>query len=187
MKALTLMLLAVLSLPVCSAELSNESATATAEPEQHVYYRWIDHAGSVHYTDFEPVGIPSQRLELDAPDDGEAINVIRSESDRTPDAFHDQDDQILPIEHVGPCADARRQLTVLHSRLPVYRDASGAFRTAWRGDSYRGERRYLETEERAAAIAAARRRVRETCSDPAAFDAEVETFRSRIESDPGSP
>jgi hypothetical protein len=186
MKPTTPILVLTLLLPLAPAALSAEPAAQAPAAEENVYYRWIDDQGTVQYTDFEPVGVPSQRVDLDPVEDPDEINVLRAaESEWAPDAFHDQDDQILPIEHIGPCADARRQLAVLHAELPVYRDAEGAFRNAWRGDLYRGERRYLEPEERAAAITATRRQVLDACSDPRAFSREVETFRERIQSDEG--
>ena len=153
--------------------------------EENVYYRWIDQQGRVQYTDFEPIGVPSQRVEVDpetaAVAAGESGPVLQSaEAEWQPDPFHDQDQQILPIEHIGPCADARQQLAVLHAELSVYRDANDQYRTAWRGDSYRGTRIFLTDEERQAAIAATRAAVLTHCSDPEAFENEVEAFKSEV-------
>ena len=177
------LLLLVLLLPgfsgpaATAAELTNASATE-AGVEPNVYYRWIDPQGRVQYTDFEPIGVPSQQVELNLAEEVEGPMLERAGVSQ-PDAFHDQDDQILPIEHIGPCADARRQLTVLHSELPVYRSEQGDYRMAWRGDEYRGERRYLEAEERMAAIQVARNAILSACSDPDAFRDEEAAFRER--------
>ena len=161
--------------------LTNED---TPTPEESVYYRWIDSEGQVHYTDFEPVGVPSQRIPLHPETDVEdAPPLARAEEEWPPDPFHDQDLQILPIEHIGPCADARRQLAVLHAPLPVYRDESGSYRPAWRGDDYRGQRTYLDAEARTAAIRSARAAVLAHCSDPEAFKREVEAFRKTVKGD----
>lgn len=144
------------------------------------YFRWIDGDGRVQYTDFEPAGIPSQRIPLSSPATDDAPAISRSTEDRPVDAFHDQDAQILPIEHIGPCADARRQLTVLYSDMPVYLDDRGQYQAAWRGDSYRGQRNWLGADDRTAAITAAREAVLAQCSDPDAFEKEVKAFESEV-------
>jgi hypothetical protein len=178
--ALLLFCFAGVSYAADTHELTNDSAT-TGENADNAYYRWIDRQGRVQYTDFEPVGIPSQRIELTEEDAGDTTLMLESaEVELRPDSFHDQDDQILPIEHIGPCADARQQLAVLHSELPVYVAASGEFRNAWRGDTYRGERVFLEAEERMAAIAGARTQVLNVCSDPDAFQEEEQAFKDKV-------
>lgn len=153
----------------------------TAEGPARAYYRWIDAGGRIQYTDFEPVGVPSELIPLVPADQNDDAPMLSSaDNGRVSDPFHDQDQQILPIEHIGPCAEARRRLTVLHSSLPVYQDGSGVYRTAWRGDTYRGKRAYLDAESRTAAIGAARSAVLEHCSDPEAFAREEEAFREEI-------
>lgn len=169
-----------------SAQTTLENADATAADadataaEVNAYYRWIDQHGRIQYTDFEPVGIPFERIELQPADAAPGTSMLISAEEDPADPFLDQAEQILPIEHIGPCANARQQLTVLHSKLPVYEASGGLFRTAWRGDSYRGERRYLEAEERQAAIVSAQSAVLKHCSDPAAFDAEVDAFKAQL-------
>jgi hypothetical protein len=164
-----------------AAELTNESAAGTTAPVEGAYYRWIDASGRVQYSDFEPEGVSSERVEL-APEPAEAgTMILEAAGEGASDAFRDQDDQILPIEHIGPCADARRHLAILHSSLPVYRTDSGAYRNAWRGDTYQGERRYLDADERMSAITDARAEVLSACSDPEAFEREIEAFRARVE------
>ncbi len=160
------------------------SLSFSALAEETVYYRWIDQNGRVQYTDFEPAGVPSQRVEMKsaAETDSETPILQAGEHDRKPDSFHDQDAQILPIEHIGPCANARQQLAVLHTGLPVYLTTGGGYRPAWRGDRYRGERRYLSDEERQSAISSARIGVLESCSDPEAFQEEVRSFKQAVES-----
>ncbi len=161
-------------------ELSAEALSASEGPAT-AYYRWIDAAGRIQYTDFEPVGVPSERIPLDLQTEADDAPVLSSAAqDRTPDPFHDQDQQILPIEHIGPCADARRQLGILHASLPVYADESGEYRNAWRGDDYKGERRYLDAEARTEAVAAVRNDVLEHCSDPEAFAREEAAFKEEM-------
>lgn len=185
-RAILVLAAALLGAQISAARAADPAVELTAAeapaPEENVYYRWIDERGQVQYTDFEPIGIPAERqvLEPESASGDEALLAPAGHEFR-PDPFHDQDGQILPIEHVGPCADARRQLAVLYSGLPVYADAAGRFQTAWRGDPYRGERRYLADEERDVAIAAARAGVLEHCSDPAAFEAEVRAFRTQVQ------
>jgi hypothetical protein len=162
-------------------ELSAEAATASEGPAT-AYYRWIDGDGRIQYTDFEPVGVPAERIALDLEaDDADAPVLSNAAQDRPSDPFHDQDQQILPIEHIGPCADARRQLAILHATLPVYIDESGEHRNAWRGDTYRGGRHYLDAEARTAAVAAVRGTVLEHCSDPDAFAREEAAFKEMSE------
>lgn len=179
-QALSIALLAA-SVNAQDAELSGADLVET---ETTVFFRWIDQLGRIHYTDFEPSGIPSQQvemLELEEMTDADEAPMLRSASNgRRSDPFHDQDQQILPIEHIGPCADARQQLAVLYAELPVYQEQGGAFRTAWRGDTYRGERRYLAADERQTAIAAVRTEVLTSCSDPQAFQSEEAAFKDAL-------
>lgn len=169
------------------AALAQETGTLTVGQETTVpegpavaYYRWMDSRGRVQYTDFEPVGIPAQRIQLTPPAADDAPAIASAVEDRPPDPFHDQDAQILPIEHIGPCADARQQLAVLYAAVPVYRDEQGQYRSAWRGDTYRGERDWLDADNRTAAIARARNAVLRHCSDPTAFEQEVRAFESEV-------
>lgn len=160
-------------------ELSGESLPA-AEGPATAYYRWIDASGRIQYTDFEPVGVPAERIPFDLQTD-EAPMLSGTAEARDSDPFHDQDQQILPIEHIGPCADARRQLGILYSTLPVYTDQSGEYRNAWRGDSYKGERVYLDAEARTDAVTEVRSDVLEHCSDPEAFAREEAAYREKVE------
>jgi hypothetical protein len=170
------------SLSAEAAEPSDPPVLANPQPAEgpaQAYYRWIDSGGRIQYTDFEPIGVPSELIPLTPPDDDAPV-LSGAEVGRAPDPFHDQDQQILPIEHIGPCAEARRQLAILHAALPVYLDEGGAYRTAWRGDSYRGSREYLDAESRTRAIAGARNAVLENCSDPEAFAREEAAFQDEI-------
>lgn len=163
--------------------LSAAGPTGSGEGPARAYYRWIDSGGRIQYTDFEPVGVPSELIPLtpaDADDDAPLLISAEGSDARVSDPFHDQDAQILPIEHIGPCAEARRTLTVLHSSLPVYRDQSGGYHTAWRGDRYRGSRDYLDAGGRTDAIGAARGDVLTHCSDPEAFAREEAAFRDEV-------
>jgi hypothetical protein len=170
--------------------ISAEAATEAPEldnrslPEGEVaataYYRWIDANGRIQYTDFEPVGVPAERIPLALKDDDAPMLSSAGEA-RAPDPFHDQDQQILPIEHIGPCADARRQLGILYAALPVYADESGEYRNAWRGDSYKGDRIYLDAEARTEAVTKVRSAVLEHCSDPEAFAREEAAFKENVD------
>ncbi len=180
MLALTLAIHAE-EVPLLDNAAAPADAGAAGAGNSGSYWRWIDAAGRIQYTDFEPVGVPAQEVPLTPPEDSSDAPALSSaQEDWQPDPFHDQDQQILPIEHIGPCADARQQLAVLHTALPVYRDVEGDYRAAWRGDDYRGDRVYLEAESRTAAISAAQAQVLAHCSDPAAFEAEVDAFRDAI-------
>ena len=175
-----------LDAPLLDVPVLEAQEPEARETEPGIYYRWIDQHGHVQYTDFEPLGTPAQRTELPAADVDPTDMPLRSASNARPsdfsdsDSFHDQDQQILPIEHIGPCADARQQLAVLYTDLPVYREAGGELRTAWRGDSYRGQRAYLDAEQRQTAISATRTQLLAVCSDPKAFETEVDAFKDQL-------
>jgi hypothetical protein len=162
------------------AMLSAGPATDVPEGPAVAYYRWIDSQGRVQYTDFEPVGVPAQRIPLAPPASDDAPAIASAGADWQPDPFYDQDAQILPIGHIGPCADARQQLAVLYASVPVYRDDRGQYRTAWRGDTYRGDRDWLDADDRTSAITRARDAVLAHCSDPTAFEQEVQAFESEV-------
>ncbi len=159
-------------------ELTATGSTADPGPAT-AYYRWIDASGRIQYTDFEPVGLPAERIPLVLEED-DAPMLSSADESRSSDPFHDQDQQILPIEHIGPCADARQQLAILHASLPVYLDQSGAYRNAWRGDTYKGQRDYLDAEARTTAMAGARQAVLKHCSDPRAFAEEEAAFADEV-------
>ena len=171
-------LLANLALAEEAPELTATGDAADEGPAT-AYYRWIDASGRIQYTDFEPVGLPAERIPLEPAADDAPILSSAGES-RASDPFHDQDQQILPIEHIGPCADARRQLGILHASLPVYVDQSGEYRNAWRGDTYTGQRLYLNADSRTTALAGARQAVLEHCSDPEAFAEEEAAFADEV-------
>ena len=140
------------------------------------YYRWVDRNGQVQYTDFEPEGIPSEPLDL-TPDESNLPPGISVQTDSPGlDAVDRQDNQIVPIEQIGPCGDARAQLALLHSRGPVYLD----------GDVYRplpqdARRAPLDDEARGQAIRAAQQGVLTHCGDPAAIEQEREAFREAMQ------
>ena len=159
-------------------ELSGDMLPGDEGPAT-AYYRWIDGNGRIQYTDFEPVGVPAERIPLDLQADDAPV-LSSAVQDQPSDPFYDQDQQILPIEHIGPCADARRQLSILHAALPVYTNESGEYRNAWRGDTYKGNRVYLDAETRTAAITAVRRTVLDHCSDPEAFSREEAAFKEEM-------
>ena len=161
-----------------AVELSSESLPAGEGPAT-AYYRWIDGSGRIQYTDFEPVGVPAERIPLELEADDAPVLTGAAEA-RASDPFHNQDQQIVPIEHIGPCADARRQLGILYAALPVYVDASGEYRSAWRGDSYQGARDYLDADARTDAVAEVRGAVLEHCSDPEAFAREEAAFKEKV-------
>ena len=187
--AVALMLISsVMTMPARAAEpaaLPELSASGSADDGEYVgpataYYRWIDSNGTIQYTDFEPVGVPSERISLE-PEADDAPMLSSATQDEPSDPFNDQDQQILPIEHIGPCADARRQLAILDAALPVYTDESGTHRNAWRGDTYKGDRRYLDAEARTEAIKVARDEVLAQCSDPEAFAREEAAFQESVQ------
>jgi hypothetical protein len=170
--------------PAAPPELSASGSAGEAGDEGPAtdYYRWIDSNGTIQYTDFEPVGVPAERIPLGLAAEDDAPVLSSATQEQPSDPFNDRGQQALPIEHIGPCADARRQLAILYSALPVYTDESGSHRNAWRGDPYKGERLYLDAEARTQAINTARGEVLAQCSDPEAFAREEATFQEQVKS-----
>jgi len=150
-----------------------DSATTT------VYYRWIDQQGGVRFTDFEPDGVPSVRVEPETERAAEIANLPILERARDPvepAIPAGSDGQVVAITHIGPCADARQLLALLHTDLPIYRNASGSYTRSDPPSASGGVAVALSAEQRSAAISVARSGVLQSCSDPAAFAEEQRLF-----------
>jgi hypothetical protein len=64
------------------------------------------------------------------------------------------------------CFDARKQLVVLQTQMPVYRDSDGQIRAAWKYDTYIGEREYLDAAARAKEVANTNQLISTLCQRP---------------------
>ena len=154
-------------------EAPQDSAAAT------VYYRWIGQQGGVRFTDFEPEGVPSVRVEPETERASEDASLPMLERARGPVESAipaGSDNQVVAITHIGPCADARRLLALLHTNLPTYRNASGSYTRSYPVSTSNGSAAALSGEQRSAAISVARSSVLQNCSDPAAFAEEQRLF-----------
>jgi hypothetical protein len=78
-------------------------AEPEAAPSPSVVYRWRNRHGELQYTDFEPEGIPSQRIELDPAAGWEGAPLL--ERAGAPGTAADTDDN---------CAAARAELAAAH-------------------------------------------------------------------------
>lgn len=127
--------------------------------------RWQDADGKTHFGDRAP---PGARATPVAP---QPVNAARpvpvAPASATPGAT-------VPAADVPPaaptreaCERARREVVVLATQRPIYRDESGELRVKrgpGRPDVYGGERRYLDDHARSAAQAAAEQAFARDCA-----------------------
>ena len=110
--------------------------------------RWQDAEGKTHFGDRPPAGVKADvvvpKTSNQAHADG-APAPSDSEADRRPPPA------IEPVPARERCERARREVVVLATQRPVYRDEEGRLRVkrgAGRPDAYAGERQYLADQER---------------------------------------
>jgi hypothetical protein len=143
-------------------------------------YKWYDEEGRVHYSDTPPQNIECEEIEIKQDDRAdcddkdnyaqrrekaliEAERRIEQRRKRIAEkAARDESHRSIRAQ----CLESREQLEVLKMRMPVYRDDKGKFRAAWRHDAYRGERSYLDEEERMHEIQYARKMIDNYCQFP---------------------
>lgn len=128
---------------------------------QQPIHKWIDKDGRTHFGDRPPEGVLTEPLEVahppvpTAPQPAAGTPVEATAPDNpppgpaVPDTRGPEAQARNARELQQECRAARRALEVLAQRMPVYRDAGGTLRAKWRGDTYRGERRYLDDNARA--------------------------------------
>lgn len=144
-------------------------------------YRWVDEQGNVHFSDKAPAGGRAETIIVEpppvpaTPDEGELRRLQLIEDAQAADRYQaDQAELPEQQEDAGARAEAcyqtRAQYFWLQREAPVYRDASGAYRSLWRNETYQGERQYLAEEDRAAAKEEIRLQMLELCDNP--YDAE---------------
>jgi hypothetical protein len=155
-------------------------------------YKWYDEEGRVHYSDTPPKNIECEEIEIKQHDRAdcddkdsyaqrrekalmEAERRIEQRRKRIAEKAS-RDKSHRPI--TKQCLESREQLEVLKTRMPVYRDDKGKYRAAWRHDAYRGERSYLDDEERRREIQRTRKMIDEYCQYPE-DDAEQKKARQR--------
>lgn len=124
-------------------------------------YKWVDEKGNVHYGDRPPSGVTPKEVELEdrpAPTATDTrrrektrrlLNAIESERKREKEASARE--QARAAQRERNCALARRRAEILERANSI----------SITGDD--GERTYLNDEDRAAALAQAKKLVREWC------------------------
>ena len=136
-------------------------------------YRWVDIYGNVYYTDSKPVGVLSEQIEVNVPEEGlvlitpsrrvrQAAVEVQPRSDSAAGAA---ETAVGTTEVFGPCTRARQQLTLLHTGGPVYRGDGGL----WYGKFTPGlqpGRAWLAQDSRPDAISTALEEVLDRCSNP---------------------
>ncbi|MEZ5553190.1 MAG: DUF4124 domain-containing protein [Pseudomonadales bacterium] len=144
-------------------------------------YRWVDEQGNVHFSDKAPAGNRADTIVVEppqvpeTPDEGELRRLQLIRDAQAADRYQADLTAASPSAEDGSaraeaCYQTRAQYFWLQREAPVYRDASGAYRSAWRNETYQGERQYLADAERAAAREDIRQQLLEVCDNP--YDAE---------------
>lgn len=143
-------------------------------------YKWYDEEGRVHYGDTPPQNIECEEIEIKQ-DDRADCDDKDSYAQRREKALMEAERRIEQRKQQQAektarnksrrlirkqCTESREQLEVLKTRMPVYRDDNGKYRAAWRYDAYRGERRYLDEEERRREIQRTRKMIDQYCRYP---------------------
>lgn len=157
-------------------------------------YKWVDAEGRVHYGDKPPAGTKSETLRPPPPVSSEEAAKQRERLDQAEREMETRMDErrskaamkkAEKLERASikeQCLALRRELDVLNSRHPVYRDEKDSFRVQWLSDPYGGERRYLDEDERSEEIERVRGEITADCGDPddpkARFLARVQQIRA---------
>lgn len=142
-------------------------------------YKWVDEKGQVHYGDKPPADAKSETLRPPPPvGSGEeaaqqhkrleqAVREMESrEEERRKEALDRKAAKVARKDSKNLCLALRRELDVLDSGLPVYRDEIGQFRVQWKSDPYQGERRYLQENEKRIEIERVRSEIAVDCGNP---------------------
>ncbi len=141
-------------------------------------YKWVDEEGQTHYGDKPPAGTKSETLRPPPPVSSEEAAKQRErleQAEREMEARMDERRSKAAVKKAEKlerasireqCLALRRELDVLDSGHPVYRDEKGSFRVQWLNDPYRGERRYLDEDERSEEIERVRGEITADCGDP---------------------
>jgi len=142
-------------------------------------YRSVDEDGNVQFSDEPPDGVESEVIELKTTKPPSSPSVIGrprtnqpTGSGLDPAAAEREaarlellaNQQLAALER--RCNEARVALEVLHQGMPVYRVGDGEFRAAWKGDTFKGTRTYLDDATRSKEIDAALRKLVMNCENP---------------------
>ena len=141
-------------------------------------YKWVDEEGQTHYGDKPPASTKSETLRPPPPVSREEAAKQRERLEKAEREMETRMDErrskaavkkAEKLERASikeQCLALRRELDVLDSGHPVYRDEKGSFRVQWLNDPYRGERRYLDEDERSEEIERVHGEITADCGDP---------------------
>lgn len=157
-----------------SATLLSVAALADA-------YKWVDKDGTIHYSDHPPQDAQSETLEIESTDvsnrpggNERQERILKQIGGETESSTEDKrveftvEDTRNDVRFVREqrCLEARKEFEVLQEQMPVYRDEEGHLRAHWRGDTYRGQREYVEDAMRPAEVERAVREIVRNCEHP---------------------
>jgi len=127
-------------------------------------YKWVDSDGGVHFTDERPPDKGSI-VELDVPaaaatpDEGEIrrldlVRRVQLEAKQEAGERQKQRESAQPSvnQYSSGCKSARHRWYALTQEIPVYWTDQLTVRAAWYGDTYTGNREYIDDAERATLV-----------------------------------
>ena len=143
-------------------------------------YKWVDEDGRVHYSDSQPQDIECEKIEIEQKHNANCADAAErkrrlDEAEKQADLRIEERQKRLAAEQASrearldkqrQCFDARKQLVVLQTQMPVYRDTDGQIRAAWKYDTYQGEREYFDAAARAAEVANTKKLIETICQRP---------------------
>ena len=112
-------------------------------------YKWVGDDGNVQYSDKQPQDIECEQIKVEQRDIDKCASKDESprrleEAEKNADRRIDERRKNSAAEYASrktqlakqqQCLDARKQLEILKTRLPVYRDIEGKFHAAWEYDT----------------------------------------------------
>jgi hypothetical protein len=158
-------------------------------------YKWVDAEGNVHFGDAPPRGQQAEPVAVEVPrhghpDEGErrrlellqeAEQAVRERlAARERQAAEQDAAATARAQRQDECLSARIRLELLRDQRPLYWDDQGALRGAWKYDTYKGPRSYLNYQERAVELARAQARVEEVCDHPDDADEQAAARRQWV-------
>jgi hypothetical protein len=110
--------------------------------------RWQDAEGKTHFGDRPPAGV---KADIVVPKISNLAHGERPPAESASETGGKAPPAVDPVPARERCEQARRDVVVLATQRPVYRDEEGRLRVkrgAGRPDAYTGERQYLADRER---------------------------------------
>lgn len=180
---------------IFSGMLATYTSLLHLSPAQAEIYKWVDAQGITHYSDERPANktiaitrivfkqSPTKRnnngkatesgtqevLTLDKqsnqPTNPKEKNNSQTSATQNLDALQQRKTNIADGRK-RRCEQGRTDLAILRQKIPLYLDNNEQYRLNWAGDTYTGERNYLDDADRETAIEKAEKVIGEYCSDP---------------------